>query len=659
MPKEQWETDARDRFVASLDRQGDLYAPHDQDVVVDVRTGRNFDFELRSNDPTKRPIALEIFRLIDDKEDIAVNRAWSDIVSRLRSHLATGGIGGYLVSTPVFVVPKFKRAAFCQAEAEKIRKAILDHSGEDEFKSENYQFQRIEGLQEVLFSLSGRGGAYNPVSIAAQCLETLLPTKNEQLAVADHRRVVLILRSGGLVDTENILEACASIDFSSLDNIDEIVFESEPGRFDLVFDREVFDAVEAKKLPEGRPADRYLTWLTARLRQGDMGSFEIAQALCARFRPWDVLGEDARNGLISIGEACAKQEMFDSAMWVVRNLKDDPNPGLDHPYHKNVALGETQFFIATVRGRLCWLIHYVLAADVPDLYPELLSILEEYAEGKNLYVRSQVTVPLSVLLKRRAMKKGGDWILDGETRDRTRALGFQMLQANSKFPAILRGLARVFQFVKDITAEEARQVLETLSVLADSDAAADVECLKFLYGFYRPKWDPPFDGAAFAGMVLEELSGNSSLRRTAAWVLWRNLHDKGFQLKDVREAVQALGEGPYDERSFWSLYSIIEDILDEDNVLATELFEKALAKHDLSTGTSYVAGFYSIEAIFQQMRRSELPDQFVRAAAILIGRLSHETVQHFSGVEHGLNEINTGAARSVVKSFAKLRTPTE
>jgi len=43
------------------------------DIVVDLNTGRNFDYQLSSG--TGRVIALEIFRLVDSEEVIAQREA--------------------------------------------------------------------------------------------------------------------------------------------------------------------------------------------------------------------------------------------------------------------------------------------------------------------------------------------------------------------------------------------------------------------------------------------------------------------------------------------------------------------------------------------------------------------------------------------------------
>jgi len=64
---------------------------------------------------------------------------------------------------------------------------------------------------------------------------TLLPKKNEQLAIQNHERIVLIVRSGRLVDPADLvaasakLEACEETDSCRLRNIDRIFLKINRG----------------------------------------------------------------------------------------------------------------------------------------------------------------------------------------------------------------------------------------------------------------------------------------------------------------------------------------------------------------------------------------------------------------------------------------------
>jgi hypothetical protein len=81
MAKQQWEEDARNRFLQFLSTTADeTWTALDQDVVVDPATNRNFDYRLGLGE---RRIALELFRLVKDEAELARDRVWSEVVHAL------------------------------------------------------------------------------------------------------------------------------------------------------------------------------------------------------------------------------------------------------------------------------------------------------------------------------------------------------------------------------------------------------------------------------------------------------------------------------------------------------------------------------------------------------------------------------------------------
>ncbi len=69
MAKQQWEEDAKNRFLQFLSTTAnETWTALDQDVVVDPATNRNFDYRLGLSE---RRIALELFRLVKDEAELA------------------------------------------------------------------------------------------------------------------------------------------------------------------------------------------------------------------------------------------------------------------------------------------------------------------------------------------------------------------------------------------------------------------------------------------------------------------------------------------------------------------------------------------------------------------------------------------------------------
>ncbi len=52
--------------------------------MVDVSSNRNFDYELGLGDAR---MALELFRLVDDGEELAQNKVWGEVVNALEAEL--------------------------------------------------------------------------------------------------------------------------------------------------------------------------------------------------------------------------------------------------------------------------------------------------------------------------------------------------------------------------------------------------------------------------------------------------------------------------------------------------------------------------------------------------------------------------------------------
>jgi hypothetical protein len=98
-----------------------------EDIVTNPLTGRDYAYELTPNVQGPPIIALEIFRLVGDEQDLGHRRAWNDVVLRLKSELKSRAIAGYSIRTPHFNVPRFGRAQFASETADRIAATIAAH----------------------------------------------------------------------------------------------------------------------------------------------------------------------------------------------------------------------------------------------------------------------------------------------------------------------------------------------------------------------------------------------------------------------------------------------------------------------------------------------------------------------------------------------------
>jgi hypothetical protein len=163
MSKGRWEADAKERFLAFLlERRRHEYAATGEDVITNPLTHKNFDYELTPSDNSLPVIALEIFRLVGDEQDLAHHSAWNDVVLRLGTELRERGITGYLIRTPHFNVPKSKRGVFASETADWLAAEIASRPEQDEFSVDDYVFYKDSRYTQVQFSYIGGARQIDP-----------------------------------------------------------------------------------------------------------------------------------------------------------------------------------------------------------------------------------------------------------------------------------------------------------------------------------------------------------------------------------------------------------------------------------------------------------------------------------------------------------------
>lgn len=251
--KEQWEEEAKDHFIADLKAQGrGDWIVSDSDVVVDKQTNRNFDYQLQSGTDF---IALEVFRLVDSKQEIERQKLWSLISDSLVRELRKRGVKGFTILIPnSFNVPPNKVERFVVKIADNLQKAIEENPNTDPIHESGCEIKRIEDFPDVSLYSIGPGGAVDPTGRAHAFLGRKLPKKNRQLDIENHERVVLIVNWLALVSQANLIEACGRMDFYQFENIDKIYFDvpHSEGRVHFVYDRKIYAALQ----PDGKPPEK-------------------------------------------------------------------------------------------------------------------------------------------------------------------------------------------------------------------------------------------------------------------------------------------------------------------------------------------------------------------------------------------------------------------
>jgi hypothetical protein len=528
--KDQWEEEAKDHFIADLKAQGrGDWIVSDSDVVVDAQTNRNFDYQLKCRSDF---IALEIFRLVEKPEEIIRSKSWSTIANSIAAELRTRGIKGYTIHTPhVFDVPRLKIPGFVSKTADRLEAALKQNPQTDPISVDGFEIKRIDDFPDVSLFTTGPGGAINPTGTAHDFIVEKLPTKNKQLNIANHERIVLIVNWAVLVDRSNMIEACGLIDFSQFGNIDKVYFElPNNGGVHLVYDRRIYAALQ----PDGEPPKQieplFISWLANHLYRKELQAFSLVRKITERQKSLLWLPALSREQLVSLGEDFLKKGESEQLYWIVDNLKDDPDPSVENAAddpegkfneHLLTKRGERDRLIRSVRGRLCWLLMQIVAHPRIEDYERIFEIVEKFAAEENLYVRQQATVPLLELARRRFAKVDANTrFMSDQLAERIKTLALRMIDENIAYPAVLERIAHVMVYIQDLDHDTALRTVKQLLSFDESEATSDISWIMICFAFYREnkfKQLDPFKPDDFRSLLRDKLTnGNGHFRATAA-----------------------------------------------------------------------------------------------------------------------------------------------
>ncbi len=572
MPKQQWEEEAKDRFIAGLKASGrGDWAVSDRDVVVDAATNRNFDYRLSS---ANSHIALEIFRLVENEEELANQKLWDIVANQIAAELRKRGINGYTILTPHFDVSRNKIPAFVQTAADQLALAITQNPEQDTIKVDGYEIKRLADFDDVSLYEIGPGGAVNPSGVVYAVLNSKLPKKNAQLAIAGHERIILIVNWAYIVALPDMVEACSQLVFSQFQNIDKIIFEAAAENMHVVYDRAVYEALQAEGKIPAKLDPLFVEWLGNRLVQMDASAFRHVQKIAEREKSLLWLPALSREQLVRYGEQFVKEKAWADVRWVVDALKDDPDPSINNAAddragefndHLRLKRGERVDFIRSVRGRLCWLLQQIVGAARTEDYEYIFNIIQHYATAEHLYVRRQATVPLIELAKRRyATIPGTDTrFMSDEFASRVKALALRMVDENLPYPTLLERVVDVMVFVKDLDEETALAVMQKLLTIQSSEAARKISLLAIYFALFRERHYlklGKFNADKLKSLLSENLRhGSEWFRANAADHFKKMLQRREVEFGMLEPYLQDLISAPSDRIVNMHLYELAAD----------------------------------------------------------------------------------------------------
>jgi len=265
---------------------------------------------------------------------------------------------------------------------------------------------------------------------------------------------------------------------------------------------------------------------------------QIAIKICKRFEE-RLTDSYARTAIVELGEELAKNKKFDEALVIARIFINDPNPELDDDYHKRIIEGKeggSTFSISAVRGWVAYLLsHFPVIGGAPYM-TEVISMVEKLSSDPNYYIRYMVSFPLMNLAQSRhtVIAVGStERFMTLENAKKVEEIAFSMLRntENQNYKAIMVGVMRVFNNIRNLNTETALEVLSKLEDIEDEDGSQVLVALYIFYAEFRknsfesPMWQKPefeylknFDQSKIQERLNEILvNGNDRLRSNFAF----------------------------------------------------------------------------------------------------------------------------------------------
>jgi len=574
--KDKFEEDVIARLIGHLNAaRGGAFEVTGRDVPVP--SGENFDYRIES--AGAQPLAVEIYRLAEG-EELAALAMWRKVIDSLKKELERRNLSGYIVSAPrQFTLRKAEFAAAVKELADEVATAIETHRDEAKIEQGRWTIQKAEGVTGIAFIGVGEAKAVDPRGTTATAFTAKLQKKNSQLNVADHERILLVVNWVMFVDADDVIRVLSQQNPQGIPNIDKIIFEARPGEFAVVFDRRVIEFEKRGELPSTAGERTLLTQqIRHRLLEHDGDAFTFVREMTERLGSIAWLDDaQARENLVEIGEQFVSDDRVDDALWIVRALKDDPDPDLSSRYHREVAEGKNPGIITSVRGRLCWLIAKIIGTNRSEYYRELLDIVEGYLGAENLYIRVQAAVPLDAFMRRRKAERNHDgtgFTWSQSERVRTKELALRALRENAGLWVVVQALLRVFDAPRDFTEGEAAEIIKIALATNAGDVLHDVAHQIIYYALFREREPaaPKFDSSQFLAILRNQIRhGAPALKSSLMWHFWKIIEQNHLPYADIWEFIDLALAEPFAPGADRYLDLIIPELAKRDAAEARRL----------------------------------------------------------------------------------------
>lgn len=545
---------------------------------------------------------------IHDRISNEKSAQWGRIANKLQkavdnNNLISKVLGTYLVNTPELFKTPTEQKAF-ESASSLVLQAVIDNEKGVKIFGVDFEINKVSNQESVVvFGSHGGGGSIDPANIVYQNIKDKIAIANQQLGnhpreLQPKKRILLLVNKYYFTLWNwNLFKAISKAynELLTYANIDEVwyQFETKDKVFvhKLLYRKTFFKQFETSNFTDYNSDDLELfaNWFSALAEMGDEKKNKLLVALkhfLKDKKPDEIFPDpQTRIEMARFGLWLADKELFGEVVWLVEKfiIDSDPPEPKDYVgdekfnYHQQILNNEDTNIITTVLGHLAWDIQTLAVRK--NYIVKSFELIKRLLKHNNLYVKLQALIPLVDMSVRRQWLEEYDKDNNTKFYDEFRKVVFSLLNEYSQYKAFGNSLTHIFYYFKDLSTNEALEVLDKLKV------SRDAASLFVYFGIYRKrhyKNEVSFKSEPLAEKLKSTILGREEkyidLRGSIAWNFWRILAETPDEFDTLNPYIDLFFSLPYNKRYYSSLERIIEEWIERQPEICVSWFTSGINK---------------------------------------------------------------------------------
>jgi hypothetical protein len=571
-------------------------------------------FEAIRESEDKRPdyYVPELKTVIEIKgiHDEELNKEWAksiEIEKNLRSFIDRNPNlkqvkGSYILyAQPIRSFPKNNKKV--EEATDQIIEAIIKKQNSITIFGNTFEITKVSNKgKEISFDTIDINWI-NPSERIYQNIIGIITRANDQLSFINFGKEInkkILLLTNNYIFLSKIDELIKGLSYGyeeiiSYKNIDEVWFQNLQIKKDtkhlLLYTKLFLEQYENNELSTSEENTYFFQlWFSPLASLNDKHKeklFSAMKVFLEKEKPHDLFNKKStREEMVRLGIWLFDKKRFEDIAWLINQFIDDPDP--EEPskyqgdpkfnYHKQILENKDPKIITTVLGHLAWIIQKLAVKD--NYIIQALEYTRKLLEHENLYVKLQAIIPLIEIARRRHVLIKYD---EENTSDKYQEFYdtvFGLVKEYAKHKAIAKWLVRIFYYYKDLTTEEALEVLDKLKITEESSP------LFIYFGIFRERHFKNADGTdekdfnptplkyKLNKMITSNAKKYIDLRGNIAWNFKKILDDKPEEFDMVKPYIYLFLKQPYQNNIYNAIERIIEAWIDRRPNICIDWFEQ-------------------------------------------------------------------------------------